>query len=324
MILSRAPYRVSIVGGGTDFPEFFNEHGGAVVSFAIDKYIHCCVTPRFENDWRVSYTQLEIKKSIEEIEHTIVRETLLKCYRNDIPLEIVTVGDIPGKSGLGSSSATANALVKALRPDLGAGQVADLSCNIEIDRCGSPIGVQDQYASAYGGMNLLVFNSNGVSVLPVTADVHEQITNKLMAVYTGEISDSAKVLPPMKRNMSDRKRQLCRMRDIAHELFDEIQSGNYDAVGEALKENWDLKKQLASCITSSTIDDLYGACLSNGAYSGKILGSGGGGFLLLWCSNALDKAKLADWLVSWGFPVMNLRVDTAGATIVYNNGVTLP
>lgn len=322
MIVARAPYRISLVGGGTDFPKFFERHGGAVVSFAIDKHIYSCVSPRFEEDWRVSYTQLEIAQHIEGIQHDIVRETLCELGVDD-PLEIVTIGDLPGKSGLGSSSAMAVSFLKALRPNLSAGQLSELACTIEIERGGAPIGVQDQYAVAFGGMNTLEFSDAGVVVQPITSNVDREVTSRLLAVHSGEMSDSNKVLEPVRNNIRRRTRQLCQMRELARQLSQDLRNGRWDVVGEALSINWELKKQLADGITTQGIDELYDFAIDNGAEAGKILGSGGGGFLLLWSSSMIATAELNRKLEEEGLSVMRFNTDPDGATVVFDSGEEL-
>jgi D-glycero-alpha-D-manno-heptose-7-phosphate kinase len=321
MIITRAPYRISLVGGGTDFPRFFDKHDGAVVSFAIDKHIYTCVSPRFEGDWRVSYTQLEIVDRMGDIRHDIIREALYECgHPTTDKMEIVTVGDLPGKSGLGSSSAVTVSFLKALRPELTDGQLAELACHIEIDRNGAPIGIQDQYATAFGGMNILHFSSDGVNIEPITSDVCREVLRRLTVVHTGELSDSEEVLKPMKKNMRRRTHQLCCMRELAYSLGRNLQAGRYDAVGEALAENWELKKQLADGITTPAIDELYEFAQQNGADAGKISGSGGGGFLLLWSNNLQKRRWLQATLLEEGLSVLDFDLDTDGVTVVFKDG----
>jgi D-glycero-alpha-D-manno-heptose-7-phosphate kinase len=319
MIITRAPYRISLVGGGTDFPEFFEKHGGAVVSFAIDKHIYTCMSPRFEHSWRVSYTELEVVKDIASIKHDIVRECLIE-YGIAHPVEIVTIGDLPGKSGIGSSSAMANSMIKAIRPNMSAGEVSEAACTIEIERCHSPIGVQDQYTSAFGGLNMIEFSADCVTVAPITSDVGKEIARRIVLVHTGDLSDSRKVLAPMQKQLSRKTYQLCQMREIARSLFKHLCSGRYDVVGEALQENWDLKKQLSDNITTPRIDELYSFCLQNGATAGKIVGSGGGGFLLLWCDSKSKREELIEVLSTEHLQTITCGIDAEGVTVVHQKG----
>ncbi len=294
MIVSRTPLRISFVGGGTDLPDFYEEHGGAVVSTAIDKWIHVIVARRFEGDVRVSYSQTEIVDSASEVEHALVRESM---RLTGVPrgVEIVTLADVPSRgTGLGSSSTVTVGLLNALYAFQGVYksplQLAEEAARIEIEILAKPIGRQDQYAAAVGGFNLIEFlpRGGGVRVEPVICrtETLKRLQRSLLLFYTGRQRSADEVLHGQLHAVRDGHalQALERMRDLAFELRERLGAGEADALGPLLHENWELKRGLTGGISDEVVDRWYEQAREAGATGGKILGAGGGGFLLLFAA----------------------------------------
>lgn len=288
MIISRTPLRVSFAGGGTDIADYYRTGYGSVVSCTVKKYVYVTVNKRFDDDLRVSYSKTEIVDSVDKLEHGLVREALRKTgIRNGI--EITTIADIPSKgTGLGSSSAITVGLLNALYAFKGhrAGpkKLAEEACEIEINALKEPIGKQDQYIAAYGGIQHIRFNADEtVTLEPVIcpAKTKRDIENHMMLFYTGKTRQAKDILSKQRKNSSVNKQALDKMRDQADRLFQDLASLQVNKLGEALKEGWELKKSLAKDITNSEIDNMYSKAVVAGALGGKITGAGGGGFLVL-------------------------------------------
>lgn len=307
MILSKTPLRISFVGGGTDLPDFYEEHGGAVVSTGIDKWIHVLVARRFEGDIRVSYSTTEIVSSAGEVQHELVRE----CLRlTGIPrgVDIATFADVPSRgTGLGSSSAVTVGLLGALYAFQGVyrdpSTLADEAARIEIEVLGKPIGKQDQYAAAVGGLNLIEFRprGGGVHVHPVVVSPSTLATvhRSSLMFYLGRQRSAAGILDGQARatRAGQTVGALKKMRDLAYELHGRLAEGDADALGQLLHKNWLLKRDLAVGVSDDAIDDLLQRALDAGATGGKVLGAGGGGFLLIVAppaGHARVRAALAD------------------------------
>ncbi len=290
MIVSKTPLRVSFAGGGSDLPDFYERHGGAVVSTAIDKWIRVIVSRRFEGDIRVAYSRTETVERADLVEHELVREAL-RVTGLPRGLDIVTLADVPSRgTGLGSSSAVLVGLLSALYAFQGiqrsAAALAEQACEIEIDVLGKPIGCQDQYAVAFGGFNLIEFlpAGAGVRVRPIIAPAQtlERLHNRLVLFYTGRQRAAADVLAAQRDAVRDGSaiEALAAMRDLAYELRDALGEGDLDAFGSILHRNWELKRTLTDAISDEELDALYTRALTAGASGGKLLGAGRGGFLL--------------------------------------------
>jgi len=288
MIISRTPLRVSFAGGGTDIPDYYRTGYGAVTSSTIRKYMYVTVNRRFDKDLRVSYSKTEIVDHVDKLEHGIVREALKKVGLTE-GVEVTTIADIPSKgTGLGSSSALAVGLLNALYAFKGyrasPKKLAEEACEIEIERLGEPIGKQDQYISAYGGLQHIKFNADETVILdPVICPpkTKRDIENHLLLFYTGRTRQSGDILTKQKGNTKNNKDTLDKMRDQAEELFRSLTSLQVHRLGEILRDGWNLKKSLAKGISDEHIDELYEKALAAGAVGGKITGAGGGGFLIL-------------------------------------------
>jgi D-glycero-alpha-D-manno-heptose-7-phosphate kinase len=291
LVLTRTPLRVSFAGGGTDLPAFYEHEYGAVVSAAINKYIYVTVKKHgeiFNEPVRLNYSKSEQVNRIDEIENNIARECL-RFLKIDPPIYISTVGDLPASTGLGGSSSFAVGLLNALHAYRGekisAGQLAEEASYIEINILKEPIGKQDQYAAAFGGFNVFCFKPGGdVSVEPVRLSNGNlsALFEHMLMFWTGHQRDSSSVLTEQKRNTPQKFESLLRMRDQAQQIQKLLCNGRGDleAFGRILDEGWQLKRQLASTISNSQIDNWYQLARAAGALGGKLCGAGGGGFLL--------------------------------------------
>lgn len=292
MIITRTPFRVSFAGGGTDLPDFYRFKPGAVVSTAIDKYMYITVNKRFDDTIRVSYSKTEIVNRVEEIKHPIVREAL-KLVGITKAVEIVSIADIPAGVGLGSSSSFTVGLLNALYAYKemlkSAEELAQEACHIEMDIVGEPIGKQDQYIAAYGGLRHIQFNPDEsvfVEMVMCPKGYKDELSRNLMLFYTGGCRQANSILKEQKANIQqpDKREILTQMRDLALEVKHCLtNSSPLSTLGQLLHQGWMLKRGLADSISNTQIDKYYDRALSAGALGGKLLGAGGGGFLLLCC-----------------------------------------
>ncbi len=292
MIIARTPFRISFVGGGTDIAEFYRKEPGAVISSAINKYVYITVNPNpgiHPFKFRVAYSVTENVNEIEAIQHPIVKEAL-KMLDYNKPIEITNVADFPARSGLGSSSSFAVCLLHALHALKGehvtSEQLAQEAHDIEVNLLKRPIGKQDHYASAYGGLNHIQFMPDEtVKINPVICDkkVREKLFGNLMLFYTGITRDASSVLQEQVKNTSQKFEVLKSMRDMTGKVI-EILQGEKDLseFGQMLHQGWVAKRGLASTITNNDIDTYYDAAIKAGAVGGKLLGAGGGGCLLFY------------------------------------------
>lgn len=292
MIISRTPLRMSFVGGGSDLQAFYLEHGGAVLSTAIDKYVYVSVNRKFDGGTRLAYSQVEEVDTVAQIEHRLVRATF-EMVGLQGGVEITTTADIPSRgTGLGSSSSFTVGLINAISAYQGrhisAADLGQLSCEVEIERCGEPIGKQDQYAAAFGGLNLIEFNrDHSVCVSPVIMDrdVLRTLEKRLVIFYTGVTRSASAVLKQQSANSASNSATqdaLKRMVSLCYVMRDELGAGNLDSFGEILRENWSLKKTLTAGISNDAIDGWYDAAIAAGAQGGKLLGAGSGGFMMFY------------------------------------------
>lgn len=291
MIISKTPLRMSFVGGGSDLPAFYREHGGAVLSTAIDRYIYITVNKRFDDTFRISYSRTEEVGSVDEVQHPLARECL-KVAGCSGGVEVTSIADIPARgTGLGSSSSFVVGMLRALYAHGGryvsADTLAKQACEIEIDRCGEPIGKQDQYAAAFGGLNVIRFQPDGaVDVEPVVCPHHvvAELQSQLLTFYTGTTRSASALLAEQSRNVAsdgEKQRALRRMVALVGDARKALQAGDLQAFGGILHENWVLKASLAREISNPQIDDWYERARRQGALGGKLLGAGGSGFLLV-------------------------------------------
>ena len=290
MIIVQTPLRISFFGGGTDFPSYFREEGGCVLSSAIDKYVFVMVKKRFDDKLRIGYTRTEMIDSVDEVQHELIREALRQTGIKRA-VEVSTTGDIPSEgSGLGSSSTVTVGALHAMYTYLGeivpAERLAQEACQIEIERLGKPIGVQDQYIAAFGGFRFFEFNPDErvtYTKIAMNTELRRMLNTSFLLFFTGISRKSASILSEQKENINGRRKILGQIKHLAYVAKDEIEAGNIEAVGHLLHEGWELKKQLAGKISNGVINEMYEAARSAGALGGKLTGAGGGGFLLLCC-----------------------------------------
>jgi D-glycero-alpha-D-manno-heptose-7-phosphate kinase len=320
MIISRTPFRVSFIGGGSDLREFYTRNGyGAVVSAAINRYMYIIIHPYFHDKIRLKYSKTEDVAHVDKIEHPIIRECLRRV-RIDQGIEIASFADVPAGTGLGSSSSFTVGLLHALYTYKGKivsrERLAAEACEIEIDILGEPIGKQDQYATAYGNINYIVFNRDEtVNVTPVILSEasKKKLENNLCLYYIGGNRRSRSILGEQKRNIAEENtyEKLTVLASLAGELGQCLQDNDIGALGDILHRGWLYKKDLAKGISNRHIDSIYEKAMQNGARGGKLLGAGGAGFLLLY---ARDHRKLQKIL---GYKVLPFKIDREGTRIIF-------
>jgi len=308
MIITQTPLRVSLLGGNTDFPEYFKKYGGAVLTTTIDKYIYCIVKERFDKEIRINYSVKEIVNKVKDIKHELVREAMKLVGVKD-SIEITFLSDIPSEgSGLGSSSAVTVGALNALHcfkgESIGARQLAEEACKIEIDLLRRPIGLQDQYAVAFGNFNLIEF---GKSIKLKQIESHN-LEDYFMLLHTGKTRETSKILSGMrlKKKILDRNKALAKM--------GYLNLTNPKLLGELLDEYWELKKELNPAASSSEIDEMYKKAKKAGAWGGKIVGAGGGGFLLL-VTPTNKKAAIKNKL---GLRELPIRFSRSGSKVIFD------
>lgn len=314
--------RISFFGGGTDFPSFFMEEGGCVLSSAIDKYIYVAVKERFDRKLRIGYTQTEMVDSVDEIQHELIREAL-HVTGITAGIEITTMGDIPSEgSGLGSSSTVTVGALHALYTYLGeivsAERLARESCSIEIDRLKKPIGIQDQYIAAYGNLRFFDFLPDGqvkVEKVSLDAESRRALNDRFLLFFTGMSRKADNILNEQQKNIKDRLTILREIKQMVYEARNVLSSGDFDAFGLLMHESWKLKKSLAGHITNGAIDDLYELALRSGATGGKITGAGGGGFLLLYVPY---ERQLAVRNALCELQELPFRLESDGTKVIFN------
>jgi len=323
MIIVQTPLRVSFFGGGTDFPSFYLQEGGCVLSSAIDKYIFVIIKKRFDQKLRVGYTRTEIVDDVSEIQHDLIREAF--CLTGiSKGVEITTMGDIPAQgTGLGSSSTVTVGALHAMYTLQGkivtAECLARQACEIEITKLGKPIGVQDQYIAAFGGFRFLEFIPSGeilVQGFELDPSTLRKLKNSFMLFFTGTTRQSDSVLDEQKNNIHERIDILREIKRITYTARDELMAGNLESIGELLHESWKLKKRLASKVSNGQIDSIYEIALSAGAIGGKITGAGGGGFLLLYCPPGKQESVRA---VLSHLQELPFQLEPDGTKVIFNH-----
>ncbi len=322
MIGTRTPFRISFAGGGSDLRSFYCRQPGCVLSTSINKYMYIMIHPFFDQRIQVKYSRTELVNSIAHIEHPIVRVALDQFGLEGV--DINSIADIPAGTGLGSSCSFTVGLLHALYAYTGKfaskEQLAQNACRIEIDVLKDPIGKQDIYAAAYGGLNLITFYPDEtVQVEPVIMPQGKQtmLLQNLMLLYLGGSRPAGSILAEQQGNIHRDPRkadQVARMAELARQLRESLAKGNVDDMGPVLNENWELKKQLATQISDPWIDACYAKAKQNGASGGKLLGAGGGGFLLLYCEKQ-HQEKLRACLVE--LREMKFNFDSFGTQVIY-------
>ena len=317
MIVTQTPLRIGLVGGGTDLPGYYRRHGGRVLNCTVDKYVYVIVKERFDEDIYINYSKKEIVSRVADLEHELVRETMLATGVTG-GVEITTLADIPSSgSGLGSSSSVTVGLLHALfayrGKQVSAEMLAAEACAIEIDRCGKPIGKQDQYVAALGGIRDLQFGpgddvvANEISLPPALRRAFQE---QVMLFYTGITRSADAILHEQREQIQDRLDELHTLRDLADAGIGHLVSGDFDGLGAAINESWIVKRKLASGVSTTEIDFAIDRALSAGAIGAKVTGAGGGGFLFLLCPlerQAAVRRSLAE------MPELPVKLDRFGS-----------
>jgi D-glycero-alpha-D-manno-heptose-7-phosphate kinase len=322
MIITQTPLRISFLGGGTDFAEFYSQEGGCVLSSAIDKYVFVVLHERFDDKIYVDYSRREIVDDVSQIQHELVREAM-RITQVHKGVEITTLADVPAEgTGLGSSSSVTVGLLHALHVHRGTikstEELAQEACRIEIDICAKPIGKQDQYIAAYGGLQFIEFCPDGtvrVDPVPLDKEMQRELNLHLMLFFTNVTRHSASILNEQKENIPAQMETLRALKVLAMEGRTCLQKGDLDGLAKLLHRGWEQKKGLASKISNSEIDAIYSAARRAGAIGGKISGAGGGGFMLLLCplsrQNAVRQAL-------HGLRELPLQLERDGTKIILN------
>jgi len=327
MIITKTPFRVTLGGGGTDLPSFYRDHGGFVLAMCIDKYVYLNVnTPIVDDRIRVSYSKTEMVDSVDEVQHTLVREAL-RFFQIPTGVEIVSIADIPAGTGLGSSSCylvgLLNGLHNLIQDPTGPHQLAEEACHIELDVLGKPIGKQDQYMAAFGGLTALDIDREGkvtVTRLSLSPETLEALESNFLLFYTHETRDASSILHQQDGATKDGDPQviqsLLEIKEIGLEIRDAVMKGNLRYFGELMDLHWKSKKRLSKDVTNSRIDEWYELAKRNGAIGGKISGAGGGGFLALYCEH--DKPRLREAMRKAGLHELSFRLEFEGSKVIFN------
>ncbi len=322
MIIVQTPLRISFFGGGTDFPSFFMEEGGCVLTSAIDKFIFVTIKERFDTKLRIGYTQTEMVDHIDEIHHDLIRESL-RLTGIRLGVEVTTMGDIPSEgSGLGSSSTVTVGALHAMYTYLGeivsAERLAREACTVEIDTLKKPIGIQDQYIAAYGGLRFFEFQPDGqvrVEKIKISPESRRTLNDNFLLFFTGVSRRSDTILKEQKSNIRDRIAELRELKQMTHQARCDMEIGNFDSLGELMDRSWELKKRLAGTVSNGDINNIYEAAKRAGAIGGKITGAGGGGFLLLYVPYDRQTAVRA---VLNGLQELPFRLEADGTKVIFN------
>ena len=322
MLISQTPLRISFAGGGTDLEDYYRSEEGTVLSTAIDKYIFVLVKERYDDKIVLSWTIKEIVNNISEIQHDLIREGLLLTKANK-GLEVITTADIPSEgSGLGSSSAVTVGLLNAFHTFQGelvsSEQLAQEACKIEIETLRNPVGKQDQYIAAYGNFRQFTFHCDGsvtTEFIDISDETKRLLKAQLVLFYTNKTRSAAQILSEQKNNIGQRRDILKKMKNQVFELRRYLENGEVDGVGDLLHEGWCLKQRLSSQITNSEIDVMYHKARQAGAIGGKVLGAGGGGFMLLFCP--VEKQEELRHALRM-YKEMPFRFESGGSKVIFN------
>ncbi len=321
MIITKTPFRISFCGGGSDISDFYRKHGGCVVSTSINRYMYISIHPYFtEGQTALKYSKTEIVDNTKDVEHSI-----FKCVLNDkgvSGVEITSTADVPSGTGLGSSSAFTVGLLHTLYCYQGKyvskADIAKEACEVEIEKLGNPIGKQDQYAAACGGLNYISFHQDDtVTVEPIIMrqETKQALQDNIVVFYTGLTHDANVILSEQKKNISavDKTNNLCRMCELAKDMKKSLENNELSNFGEILNESWQKKRELATGIANPQIDEMYDKAISLGASGGKLLGAGGGGFLLFYC----EKYKQKELIEGMGLKRFPIKFENDGTSVVY-------
>jgi D-glycero-alpha-D-manno-heptose-7-phosphate kinase len=324
LIIARSPLRITLGGGGTDLPSYYREHEGFLMAAAIDKYVYVTVMRPFTEGVYLKYSQLEHVEKVVDVKHPIIREALLMQNLKTPQTEITTLADIPAGTGLGSSGSFTTALLKALyahrRKLIHPQELAEQACHIEIDRLGEPIGKQDQYIAAYGGVTCFTFHKDDrVTAEPVklAVDAMFDLEDNLLLFFTGFARSASSILKDQHTRTQENDQEMLRnlhyVKDLGYRSKAALESGNATLFGELMHEHWEHKKSRSGGMSNRQIDEWYDLGMQNGAVGGKLVGAGGGGFLMFYAS---DRNRLRHAMARTGLEEVRFRFDFEGTKVV--------
>ena len=324
MIITRSPLRITLGGGGTDLPSYYQQHEGFLIAAAIDRYVYITIHQTFIEELIVKYSKLERVMTLEELEHPIVREALRLVGQSPTALEITSMADIPAGTGLGSSGSFTTALLKALhalkRNLIHPRELAEQACHIEIDLLKEPIGKQDQYIAAFGGITCFTFRKDGsvdAEPLKIDEEIKHNLEDSLVMFFTGYSRKAGSILKEQddktKQADSDMVQNLHFVKDLGLRSQAALESGDLDGFGKLMDEHWQHKKRRSGGMSNPKIDEWYALAMASGATGGKLIGAGGGGFLLF---HAKDKTRLRHAMIGAGMREVRFRFDYEGTKIV--------
>ena len=325
MIIARSPLRISLGGGGTDLPSYYREHEGFLIAAAIDKYVYVTINRPFNEGIYLKYSEIEHVKTVDEVSHNIIREALKLENLNTPQVEISSIADLPSGTGLGSSGSFTTALLKALyayrHRHINPEELAELACAIEIDRLKEPIGKQDQYIASVGGITCFAFHKdNSVTFAPlkISRETFHKLEDNLLLFFTGFSRSASEILKDQhiksQKNDVDMLNNLHFVKEIGYLSKDALESGNTDKFGELMHQHWEHKKKRSGGMSNQDIDTWYEIALKNGAIGGKVVGAGGGGFLMFM---AHDAAKLRSAITESGLQEVRFKFDFEGAKVIH-------
>ena len=324
MIIARSPLRITFGGGGTDLPSYYRDHGGFLIAAGIDKYVYVTIMRPFTQGVYLKYSELEHVTAVEEVKHRIIREALLMQNLRTPQVEITTLADIPAGTGLGSSGSFTTALLKALyahrRQLIHPHELAELACHIEIDRLGEPIGKQDQYIAAYGGLTCFTFHENGsVTAVPlkVSMDTLFDLEDNILLFFTGYSRSASGILKEQNTRTQNSDAEMLKnlhfVKELGYRSKDALEAGDAVKFGELMHEHWEHKKRRSDGMSNPKIDEWYELGMKNGAAGGKLVGAGGGGFLMFY---ATDRNKLRHAMSKAGREEVRFGFDFEGTKVV--------
>jgi len=339
MLITRAPVRISFAGGGTDLPAYYTRYGGAVVSTSIDKHFYVFLNVNADDaiqitssDYRTFYRHEGDAPMLFDGDLSLPR-AIMNHFGLMRGIAMFLASEIPPGTGLGSSSTVAVAIIKAVTVARGLylskQQIAELACQIEIEKMSEPIGKQDQYAAAFGGLNLIQFSKDGVTVEPIkiAPETRRQLEKNIMLYFTGSTRQASAILREQKKSAEQNDDQVLQahhaVKGMAFQVKQQLERGDLVAFGKTLDAAWQNKKKFAKGISNPLIDECYQAALDNGAVGGKVTGAGGGGFLMIYC-DAPYQSQVTQSLESKGLKRMDFRFDTEGARVLVNAGLRIP
>lgn len=327
MIITRSPLRISLGGGGTDLPSYYREHGGFLVAGALDKYVYLTLHRTFVPDLIVKYSKLERVAHASQLEHPIVREAFALLGMSGHSLELTSMADIPGGTGLGSSGSFTTALLKVLHTAkknlISSTQLAEEACHIEIDRLGEPVGKQDQYIAAVGGITAFTFHRDGrVDYRPcaISEETLFNLEDNLLLFFTGYSRSASAILKDQneksKQNNAAMLDNLHFTKELGHRSLDALESANLEEFARLMDVHWQRKKSRSTGMSNDRINEWYDHAMANGALGGKLIGAGGGGFLMFYADN---KTRLRHAMREKGLPEVRFRFDFEGTKVVAQN-----